>query len=66
MLHVDYLKELEDRVIMIRTTQGGYTVFLLEKMANGKPNAIPVRMKTEQNFKKALEVAEAWEELNVN
>lgn len=66
MLYVDYLKELDDRVIMIQTTRGGYTVFLLEKMTNGKPNAIPLRMKTEKSFKKALEVAESWEELSAN
>lgn len=60
MLQVDYKKELEDRVIYLQTTRGGFTVILCEKMENGAVNAIPVRMEVFRDFKKALEVAEEW------
>lgn len=60
MLQVDYKKELESRVIYVQTTRGGFTVIECEKMENGAVNAIPLRMKVFRDFKKALEVAEAW------
>ena len=59
-MQVEYVKELDSRVIYVQSIGDGYTVVECERMAGGNVNPIPVRMMVCKKLQKALEVAEKW------
>ena len=59
-MQVEFVKELEDKVIYLQSSGKKYTVIECERFKDGDVNPIPVRMMTCLNLKNALKVMEAW------
>jgi len=59
-MKIEFVKELEDKVIYLQSSGNKYTVIECERIDDGDINPIPVRQKSCPNLKKALEVMNKW------
>jgi len=59
-MQVEFVKELEDKVIYLQSSGNKYTVIECERIEEGDINPIPVRQKSFPNLKKAIEVMDKW------